>query len=427
MKCRTTAEMMEAFDPEMMALVQAEERRQRETIGLIASENVASVFSTYLEGCAFTNKNTEGYPGRRFVGGCQFADQAETLAIERLKDLFGCEHANIQGGNATISNIAVLIGLISPGDTILSMRLSDGGHLSHGANFHYSGKNYNAVHYGVRREDEMIDLDEVRTLARDRRPKIIICGASSYPRVIDYKAFSEIAKSVGAYLWVDSAHDIGLIAAKAIPSPVPYADVVTFSTQKTLRGPRGCGVIMCTKELAPKIDRGLFPGIQGGPKLDMQAARGVLFKECSTPEFQRYGQEVIKNAKALAESCAAENLRLITGGTDNHMAVIDVTKVIASGQAAEEVLNSVGIVTNKNMIPFDALPPNVASGLRIGSPLMTTRGATAETMAEIGRLVGRVLHNHQNESVLAEVRGRVKEIASGLPMFADQWLPEVCK
>ena len=427
MKCANATEMMEAFDPEMMALVRAEEKRQRETIGLIASENVASVFSTYLEGCAFTNKNTEGYPGRRFVGGCEFADQAENLALQRLKDLFGCEHANIQGGNATISNIAVLIGLLSPGDTILSMRLSDGGHLSHGANFHFSGRHYKAVHYGVRREDELIDLDEVRALAEEHRPKIIICGASSYPRTIDYPAFAEIAKAVGAYLWVDSAHDIGLIAAKAIPSPVPYADVVTFSTQKTLRGPRGCGVIMCRQELGPKVDRGLFPGIQGGPKLDMQAARGVLFKECSTPEFQQYGRQVIKNAKALAESCAAENLRLITGGTDNHMAVIDVTGVIASGQEAETVLNSVGIVTNKNMIPFDALPPNVASGLRIGSPIMTTRGAKEDSMREVGHLLGRVLRNHQNPAILEEVQGRVKEISGRLPMFADEWLPAVCK
>mgnify|MGYP000856269253 CR=1 FL=1 len=420
-------EMLERFDPEIADLLKKEEERQRTVIGLIASENVASVLSTCLEGSAFTNKNTEGYPGRRFTGGCEYADAVEQLAVKRLKELFGCEHANLQSGNATIANVAVLLGLLETGDTVLSMNLNDGGHLSHGARFHISGKLFNIIHYGVSEKNELIDMDNVRRLANEYKPKMIVCGASSYPRLIDYKTFKDIAKSIGAYLWVDSAHDIGLVAAGVIPSPVPYADIVTFSTQKTLRGPRGCGVILCKKEIGSKIDRGVFPMLQGGPKADMIAARAVLFKECMADEFKKYGKQVLLNAKALAKGCSDEGIRLVTGGTDTHMVLLDVTSLIPTGQEAENVLNSIGIVTNKNMIPFDKLPPSVTSGLRIGSPIMTTRGAKENTMYEIGRLIGKTLKNHKNEAVLDQIRKETRRIADSFPMFSDEWLPKECK
>ena len=419
--------MLDTFDPEMAGLLHREEERQRVTIGLIASENIASPLATCLEGSVFTNKNTEGYPGKRFVGGCEYADAAEQLAIRRVKELFGCEHANIQSGNATVANIAVLVALLRPGDTILSMALSHGGHLSHGASFHFSGKNYKVVQYGVSPKTHLIDMDNVRQLALACRPQVIVCGASSYPRLIDFKAFADIAHEIGAYLWCDCAHTIGLIAAGANPSPVPYADVVTFSTQKTLRGPRGCGVILCKEELGNKIDRGVFPRIQGGPKGDMLAARGVLFKECMTPEFKAYGTQVVKNAQELARGCADEGLALITGGTDTHMVMIDVTPLIADGQEAEILLNSVGMVTNKNAIPFDKLPPSIGSGLRIGSPTMTTRGAKEKEMYHIGRLLGQTLKNKDTPKKLKEIAAAVRTIAESHPMFSDEWIPAACK
>lgn len=419
--------LVDLFDPEIAELLHTEEERQRTTVGLIASENVASPLATCLEGSVFTNKNTEGYPGKRFVGGCENADAAEQLALARLKELFGCEHANIQSGNATIANMAVLVGLLKPGDTILGMKLSDGGHLSHGASFHLSGQNFKAFHYGVSQKDEFIDMEQVRSMALEHRPAMIVCGASSYPRLIDYKLFREIADEVGAYLWVDSAHDIGLIAGGAIPSPVPYADIVTFSTQKTIRGPRGCGVILCREELGSKIDRGVFPRMQGGPKADMLAARAVLFKECMTPEFKDYAHQVVLNSKALAKGCEDENMRLITGGTDTHMVMLDVTPLIPSGQEAEVVLNKVGLVTNKNMIPFDTLPPSVASGIRIGSSVMTSRGAKEDELYRIGRLIGKTLKNYKDEKVLNEIKTEVSKIAISYPVYSSEWIPSSCR
>lgn len=418
--------LVDIFDPEIANLLHMEERRQRDTIGLIASENVVSPLASCIEGSAFTNKNTEGYVGKRYVGGCENADAAEAIAVERVKQLFGCEHANIQSGNATIANMAVLISLLNPGDTFLSMNLSDGGHLSHGAKFHMSGQNYNAVQYKVNKETELIDMDEIRKLALEHRPKMIVCGASSYPRLIDYKRFKEICDEIGAFFWVDCAHDIGLVAGRAIPSPVPYADVVTFSTQKTLRGPRGCGIIMCKGELASRIDRGVFPNLQGGPKADMLAARAVLFKECMQPEFRAYADQVIKNAKALAIGCSDEGLRLVTGSTDTHMVMLDVTKLISSGQEAETLLNKVGLVTNKNPIPYDRLPMSQMSGIRIGSTTMTTRGAKEDTMYNIGRLLGKALKNRDNQQVLDEITREVKKIAEFYPMFSSEWIsPEI--
>lgn len=422
MTTRDRVDFLMKFDPVIAELLEKEEIKQRKTIGLIASENIASPMSVCLEGSIFTNKNTEGYPGKRYVGGTENEDKIELIAIERLKELFGCGHANLQSGNASIANAAVFMGLLQPGDTVLSMSLNDGGHLSHGASFNISGKFYNIVQYGVSAEDERIDMEQVRELAIKHKPKMIVCGGSSYPRLIDYEKFRKIADEVGAYLWVDAAHVIGLIAGKVIPSPVPWADVVTFSTQKTLRGPRGCGVILCKEELKNKIDRGVFPGIQGGPKADMIAARAVLFKECMTEKYQQYQLQVLKNAKALVKGCEEEGLQLVSGGTDNHLALVKIGNCIESGRDAELLLESVGIVTNKNLIPFDKLNANLTSGIRIGSPLMTTRGAKESEMLRIGRLLGIALKNNKDKSVLRKVRDEVNEITEVYPMFADEWL-----
>ncbi len=411
------------FDPEMAILSQKEEERQRSTINIIASENFASPLATFLEGGIWANKNSEGYPGKRYVAGCELADAVENLAIERLKELFQCEHANVQAMSATVGNVAIMNAVLKPGDTILSMELSHGGHLSHGASFHYSGKTFKAVHYGVNRETEQIDMDEVRKLALEHSPKMIICGTSSYPRLIDYAGFAEIAKAVGALFFVDLAHNVGLVAAGVIPSPVPYADIVSSSTHKTFRGPRGGGIILCKKELAGKIDRALFPGLQGAAKLDMIAARAVLFKECMTDEFKRYGKQVLDNAVALAGGCMAEGLRLVAGGTDTHLAVVDVTNLIPSGKQAEEVLASVGIICNKNGIPFDSQPLTLASGIRIGSPFMTTRGMKAKEMFHVGVLVGQALRNYNDSLLLNNIRKEVADMAAKYPLFADEWLP----
>ncbi|TWH45801.1 serine hydroxymethyltransferase [Sporomusa sp. KB1] len=412
------------FDLEMTMLAKQEEERQRSTINIIASENFASPLSTCLEGGIWANKNAEGYPGKRFVAGCELVDRVENLAIERLKELFQCEYANVQAMSATVGNVAIMNAVLKPGDTILSMELSHGGHLSHGASFHYSGKTFNAIHYGVNRETEQIDMDEVRRLAIEHKPKMIICGTSSYPRLIDYAAFSEIAKSVGAVFFVDLAHNVGLVAAGAIPSPVPYADIVSSSTHKTFRGPRGGGIILCKKELAGKIDRALFPGLQGAAKMDMIAARAVLFKECMTKEFKRYGKQVIANAVALANGCLAEGLRLVAGGTETHLVVVDVTNLIPTGKQAEEVLASIGIICNKNGIPFDSQPLTLASGIRIGSPFMTTRGMKEKEMFQVGTLVGQALRYYNDAGVLDNIRKKVADLAARYPLFADEWMPK---
>lgn len=417
------ADLLEDFDPEMAALTRQERERQLSTINLIASENFASPYATCLEGSVWANKNGEGYPGKRFVAGCELADRVEAIAVERAKALFGCEHANVQPMSATIGNVAILNALLEPGDLILSMELTHGGHLSHGAKFHYSGKAFRAVHYGVDRATERIDMEQVRLLAREHRPKMIICGCSSYPRVIDYAGFAEIAKSAGAMLLVDLAHNVGLVAAGVIPSPFPFADVVSTSTHKTFRGPRGGGLILCKQEFAARIDRAVFPGLQGAPKLDMIAARAVLFRECMTPEFRRYGAQVIANARALAEGCAAEGLRLVGGGTDTHLVLVDVTSVVASGRQAESVLESVGIITNRNGIPFDAKPANVSSGIRIGSPFLTTRGMKEAHLLRVGRLIGRVLKHHEERHALQSATQELVTMARAFPLFSREWLP----
>lgn len=425
MLTKSRLEVIRDFDPEIAQLLKNEERKQRESIGLIASENVASELSTCLEGCIFTNKNTEGYPGRRYVGGTENEDKVERIAIQRLKELFGCEHANVQSGNATIANTAVFMSMLDEGDTVLSMSMNDGGHLSHGAKFHFSGRFYHIVEYGVDRLTGYINMEEVRNLAYQHRPRMIVCGGSAYSRLIDYEGFRKIADEVGAYLLVDAAHIIGLVAGKAIPSPVPFADVVTFSTQKTLRGPRGCGVILCKEKYKNIIDRGVFPGLQGGPKADMIAARAVLFKECMTQEYQRYQRQVLKNAAALARGCMKSRIPVITGGTDNHMALIKVTDFVSSGKQAELLLESVGIITNKNLIPSDTLSPQLTSGIRIGSSLMTTRGAREEEMERIADLIARTLKSAEDSSELDRIRVQVLEIANRYPMFSEEWKPSI--
>lgn len=417
------AAVLEAFDPEMAELTRRETERQRSTVNLIASENFASPQAACLEGSIWANKNGEGYPGKRFVAGCELADRVEAVAIERAKALFGAEHANVQSMSATIGNVAILNALLQPGDLILSMELTHGGHLSHGAGFHYSGKAFRAIHYGVDRATERIDMEQVRRLALEHRPKMIVCGCSSYPRAIDYAAFGAIAKEAGAILLADLAHNVGLVAAGVLPSPFPHADVVSTSTHKTFRGPRGGGLILCKREYAAKIDRALFPGLQGAPKLDMIAARAVLFRECMTEEFRRYGAQVVANAKALAEGCLAQGLRLVSGGTDTHLVLVDVTGVVESGKVAESVLESVGIITNRNGIPFDPLPPNVSSGIRIGSPFMTTRGMKEAEFFQVGEAIGKVLAGHRDAAVLESVRMRLSAMATAYPLFAPEWLP----
>ena len=416
-------DLVAQFDPEMARLVAAEERRQRDTVNLIASENYASPLALALEGSIFANKNAEGYPGKRFVAGCEHADAVERLAVARLKDLFGCEHANVQAMSATIANVALLGTVLEPGDRLLGMRLADGGHLSHGAEFHLSGKTFEAVHYGVDRQTERIDMDRVADSAKRHRPKLIICGGSAYPRAIDYGAFGEIARSVGALLWADVAHTAGLIAAGVVPSPLPHADFVTTSTHKTWRGPRGFGVILCRKDWAERIDRALFPGIQGAPKMDMIAARAVFFKECATPEFREYARQVLDNAKALAEGLTEGGIRLVSGGTDTHLILADVRGQVPDGARAEALLAEVGIIANKNPIPFDPAPPTVSSGLRVGTAAMTTRGLETEKFRKIGALIARVLTDAKDPTVAEAARAEVANLVLDRPLFARRWLP----
>lgn len=409
------------FDPQMADLVEGEERRQTNTLCLIASENYPSPVVSCLEGSIFASKNAEGYPGKRVAGGCEAADAVERLAVERCKELFGCEHANVQSMSATVANVAVLSALLKPGDTILGMELNHGGHLSHGARFHLSGKSYKSVFYGLNRETERIDMDEVERLAKEHRPNLIICGASSYPRLIDYKRFGQIAHEVGAYLLADIAHPVGLIAAGLVPSPVPYADVVTTSTHKTWRGPRGCGIIMCKRELASRIDQSVFPGLQGAPKIDMIASRAVQMKESMTEIFKDYQRQVLKNAAVLADELTRRGVRLVSGGTDTHLVLADVRSLISTGSRAEQVLGSVGLVANKNLIPFDPLPARQTSGIRLGSPALTTRGFVEDDFRLVAGLIVDTLERHQDAAALESVRGEVSRLAARFPLFSDKW------
>ena len=402
-----------AEDPEIAAAMEAELKRQRDNIELIASENFVSPAVMDAMGTHLTNKYAEGYPGKRYYGGCVNVDVVENLARDRAKQLFGCDHANVQPHSGSQANIAVYFAMLNPGDTILGMNLSHGGHLTHGSPVNISGKYFNVVPYGVD-ETGYIDYDEFAKIARECKPKMIVAGASAYARIIDFKKMSEIAKEVGAYLMVDIAHIAGLVAAGIHPSPVPYADFVTTTTHKTLRGPRG-GMIMCKQEYAAQIDKAIFPGIQGGSLMHIIAAKAVCFKEALTPEYKEYINQVVKNAKALANGLIEEGLDIVSGGTDNHLMLVDLRKANITGKDAEKLLDEVRITCNKNTIPFDPASPFVTSGIRLGTPAVTTRGMKEEDMREIAAIIAGTLKDF--ESFKEEAIRRVDALTKKYPLY----------
>jgi glycine hydroxymethyltransferase len=404
-----------AFDPDIADVVLDELDRLRSGLQLIASENFTSPAVLAALGSTLSNKYAEGYPGARYYGGCEVVDRAESIGIERAKELFGAEHANLQPHSGANANLAAYGAFLKPGDTFLAMALPHGGHLTHGAKVSFSGKWFNAVQYGVNRETEHIDYDQVRDLAREHRPKMIICGGSAIPRLIDFAAFREICDEVGAIMMVDAAHFIGLVAGKAIPSPVPYADVVTFTTHKVLRGPRG-GAFVCKAEHAQALDKAAFPMMQGGPLMHAVAAKAVNLKECLQPEYQAYARQVIANAQALTDGLAAEGLRPVAGGTDTHLALLDLQETGVTGADAEARCGAAGIVLNKNAIPFDPKPASVASGIRVGSPAVTTQGMTETDMKEIASLIGTAIRDADG-SRSAEVNTAVRELVGAHPAY----------
>jgi glycine hydroxymethyltransferase len=410
-------ENLARVDPEVANAVRSETRRQGAQLELIASENFVSEAVLEALGTVFTNKYAEGYPGKRYYGGCEFADVVETLAIERAKKIFGCDHANVQPHSGTQANTAVYMSMLKPGDTILGMNLSHGGHLSHGHPLNFSGRFYNVVAYGVRKEDETIDYEGMAALAAEHRPKVIVVGASAYPRIIDFPAFRRAADSCGAVVMADIAHIAGLVAADAHPSPVPHAEFVTTTTHKTLRGPRG-GMVMCQEKWGKELDRLTFPGIQGGPLVHVIAAKAVSFKEALAPEFKAYQHQIVANARELAKTLVGEGWRLVSGGTDNHLMLIDVFSRGITGKVAEKALERAGITVNKNTIPYDTNSPMVASGIRIGTPALTTRGMKEAQMAEVGRLIARALSAVDDETALAGVRRDVLKMCDGFPLYA---------
>jgi len=413
-------ENLRKTDPEVFEAIYKELKREREGLELIASENFTSDAVMEAMGNVMTNKYAEGYPGARYYGGCEYVDIAERLAIERAKKLFGAEHANVQPHSGVQANMAVYFATLKPGDTILSMKLSHGGHLSHGHKVSFSGKIYNVVHYTVNKETERLDFDLIRELAKEHKPNIIVAGYSAYPRIIEWDKFKEIADEVGAYFMADIAHIAGLVAAGVHPSPIPYADFVTTTTHKTLRGPRG-GIIMCKEEHAKKLDKAVFPGAQGGPLMHVIAAKAVALKEALTEEFREYQRQIVKNAKALAETLMEEGLRLVTGGTDNHLMLVDLRPFNLTGDVAEKALEKAGITVNKNTIPFDPQKPTVTSGIRIGTPAVTTRGMKEEEMKRIGKLIARVLRSPDDEKVLNQVKGEVEELAKVFPLYEERF------
>ena len=403
-------------DPEIAEAIASETKRQNETIELIASENHVSKAVLTATGSVFTNKYAEGYPGRRYYGGCGPTDVAETIAIERAKQLFGAEHANVQPHSGSQANMAVYFTVLQPGDTIMGMDLSHGGHLTHGHPLSYSGRDFKVVAYGVKKDDERIDYDAMQKLAEENKPKLIICGASAYPRVIDFKRIREIADSVGALMMADIAHIAGLVVAGEHPSPVPHADFVTTTTHKTLRGPRS-GLILCREKYAKDLNRALFPGIQGGPLVHVVAAKAVAFKEAQTEQFREYQRQIVRNAKVLADTVAAEGYRLVSGGTDNHLFLTDVFSKGITGKDAEAMLEAAGITVNKNTIPFDPNKPMIASGIRIGTPAVTTRGMREDEMREMGALIVEVLDSKGDEKVIGSVREKVRSLCGRFPLY----------
>ncbi len=406
-------------DYEVFQALRAEIGRQTGQLEMIASENFASEAVMQAEGSVFMNKYAEGYPGRRYYGGCENVDVVEQLAIDRLNMLFGSEYANVQPHSGSQANMAIYFAVLNPGDTILSMNLAHGGHLSHGASVSFSGRLFNVVHYGVERESETIDFDQVAQLAREHRPKLIVAGASAYPRTIDFATFRMIADEVGAYLMVDMAHISGLVAAGIHPSPVPFAEFVTSTTHKTLRGPRG-GFILSTEKYSRLLNSQIFPGIQGGPLMHVIAAKAVAFKEALGDEFKFYCQRIVANAKVLAQVLIERGFRLVSGGTDNHLILVDLSDKSITGAEAEKLLEGAGITVNKNAIPFDSQPPTVTSGIRIGTPAVTTRGLKEEEIREVAGFIADLLLNPNDEAVIKRVKGGVQEICQRFPLYESR-------
>lgn len=409
-----STEEIKKIDPQVAQAIEMEVERQRNKIELIASENFVSNAVIEAMGTPLTNKYAEGYPGKRYYGGCECVDIVETLAIERAKELFGCDHANVQPHSGAQANLAVFFAVLNPGDTVLGMNLSHGGHLSHGSPVNISGKYFNIVPYGVSEKDSLIDYDELEKIAVENKPKLIVAGASAYPRTIDFARLSDIAKKVGAYLMVDIAHIAGLVAAGLHPSPVPYADFVTTTTHKTLRGPRG-GMIMCKEEHAKLINKAVFPGIQGGPLMHIIAAKAVCLKEALSPEFKQYQAQVAKNAKALAQALVDEGFDLVSGGTDNHLMLIDLRNKNVTGKEAEHMLDEVGITVNKNTIPFETTSPFITSGVRIGTPAVTSRGMKEEDMKVIAHLISLTINSFDEKQ--DEIKAGVKALTEKYPLY----------
>ncbi|EZH66232.1 serine hydroxymethyltransferase [Bacillaceae bacterium JMAK1] len=403
-------------DPAIFEAIQDELQRQREKIELIASENFVSEAVMEAQGSVLTNKYAEGYPGRRYYGGCEHVDVVEDLARDRVKEIFGGDHVNVQPHSGAQANMGVYFTILEHGDTVLGMNLSHGGHLTHGSPVNFSGVQYNFVEYGVTENDHLIDYDKVLELAKAHQPKLIVAGASAYPREIDFKRFREIADEVGAYLMVDMAHIAGLVAAGLHNNPVPHSHFVTSTTHKTLRGPRG-GLIICEEQFAKKVDKSIFPGLQGGPLMHVIAAKAVSFLEVLQPSFNDYAAQIISNAKRLGESLQKEGISLVSGGTDNHLLLLDLTGLGLTGKVAEKALDDVGVTTNKNTIPFDPESPFVTSGIRIGTAAVTSRGFKEEDMDEIAAIIGLTLNNMEQDEKLAEARQRVKTLTSKFPMY----------
>ncbi|MFI4942495.1 MAG: serine hydroxymethyltransferase [Burkholderiales bacterium] len=406
-------------DPEVAEAIRDETERQGRQLEMIASENFVSEAVLEALGTTLTNKYAEGYPGKRYYGGCEFVDVAESLAIERAKQIFGADHANVQPHSGAQANTAVYMAAVKPGDTILGMNLSHGGHLTHGHPLNFSGKYFKVVAYGVRKEDERIDYEDLQRLALENRPKLIVVGASAYPRTIDFEAVRKAADVSGALVMADIAHTAGLVAAGLHPSPVPHCEFVTTTTHKTLRGPRG-GMILCREGWAKEIDKALFPGVQGGPLMHVIAAKAVAFKEAMTPEWKAYQKQVVVNAAALAAALIGEGFRLVSGGTDTHLMLVDVFAKGLTGKVAEKALDKAGITANKNTIPFDTNSPMVASGIRLGTPALTTRGMKESEMKDVARLIARALAAVENESELAEVKREVHKICGHFPLYASR-------
>ena len=404
-------------DPEIKAAIDEELGRQRSKLEMIASENIVSKAVMEAQGSVLTNKYAEGYPGKRYYGGCEYVDVAEQLAIDRAKKLFGAEYANVQAHSGAQANTAVYFALLKPGDTIMGMNLTDGGHLTHGSPVNLSGEYFKVVPYGVSKETERIDYDEMERLAVEHKPKLIIGGASAYSRIIDFKRMSEIAHKVGAYLMVDMAHIAGLVAAGLHPSPVPYADVVTTTTHKTLRGPRG-GLILCKDaEFGKKFNKAIFPGIQGGPLMHVIAAKAVAFKEALSDEFKVYQQQVVKNAAALADELMKDGFRIVSGGTDNHLMLVDLRSKNITGKEAQTLLDSIGITANRNTIPFEPLSPFVTSGIRLGTPALTTRGLKEDDIRKVADIIAFVINNRDDEAAVAKAKADVDAICKAFPLY----------